>query len=146
MEQGRLHQGSQPTIKQVRILLEASHRPNISLYDRGEAVCGLDVHVSKKADSFIYNKKNFLVPQYPQAARFYLLPKIHKPGNLGRHIVASNGAPTKISCFADFFLCPALSNYHHTSGTPWTSSINYGGYPDCPPGCLLLTLDVSSLQ
>ena len=51
--------------------------------------------------------KNFLhvVPHHARAVRFYLLPKIHKPGNPGRPIVASNGALTEnISRFADFFL------------------------------------------
>ena len=32
--------------------------------------------------------KNFIVPHHPRAARFYLLPKIHKPENPGRPIVA----------------------------------------------------------
>ena len=36
--------------------------------------------------------KGFLVPHYSRAVRFYLLPKIHKPGNPGRPIVATNGA------------------------------------------------------
>ena len=39
--------------------------------------------------------KNFLIPQHPRTAEFYLLPKIHKPGNPGRPIVSSNGAPTE---------------------------------------------------
>ena len=48
--------------------------------------------------------KNFLVPKRPRAARFYLLPKIHKPANPGRPIVASNGARTEnISRFTDHF-------------------------------------------
>ena len=42
-------------------------------------------------------------------ARFYLLPKIHKPGNPGRPIVASSEAPTeKISEFLDHNIRPLL--------------------------------------
>ena len=53
--------------------------------------------------------RDFLVPHQPRTARFYLLPKIHKPGNPGRPIVASNGAPTEnISRFVDSFLQPSV--------------------------------------
>ena len=90
--------------------------------------------------------KDFLVPHHPRAARFYLLPKIHKPGNPGRPIVASNGAPTEnISRFADFYLRPSviqLPSYIRNT----TDFINkLRGLPRLPSGCLLVTLDVSSL-
>ena len=39
--------------------------------------------------------RDFLSPSQPKTARLYLLPKIHKPGNPGRPIVSSNGAPTE---------------------------------------------------
>ena len=53
--------------------------------------------------------KEFLTPHFPRAARFYLLPKIHKPGHRGRPSVASNSAPTeRISLFVDHFLKPRL--------------------------------------
>ena len=53
--------------------------------------------------------KDFLVPHHLWAARFYLLPKIHKPGNPGRPIEASNGAPTEnFSLFTDFYLRPSI--------------------------------------
>ena len=46
--------------------------------------------------------RDFLIPQHPRVARFYLLPKIHKRGNPGRLIVSSNSAPTEnISQFVD---------------------------------------------
>ena len=62
--------------------------------------------------------KDFLVPHHPRAARFYLLPKIQKLGNLG--IVASNGASTEnISCFIDFCLRPSLIQFpSHIQDTP----------------------------
>ena len=38
-------------------------------------------------------------------SRFYILPKIHKPGNPGRPIVSSCGSPTQgISHFVDYHL------------------------------------------
>ena len=105
-------------------------------------MCGLDV--SKKADR--PKNKAFPSPQYPQAARFCLLPKIHKPGNPGRPIVASNGALTEnISRFTDFCLRPSviqLPSYIWDT----TDFINkLQRLPRLLPGCLLLTLDVSSL-
>lgn len=39
--------------------------------------------------------KDYLTPLHVRTARFYLLPKIHKPGNPGRPIVSSCGAPTE---------------------------------------------------
>ncbi|KAL9988930.1 hypothetical protein ACROYT_G003426 [Oculina patagonica] len=45
----------------------------------------------------IINKEThrYLTPQDPKAGRFYILPKIHKPGNPGRPIVSANGHPTE---------------------------------------------------
>ncbi|PIK41662.1 hypothetical protein BSL78_21493 [Apostichopus japonicus] len=66
--------------------------------------------ISKKAVSF-------LSPTDCKAARFYLLPKIHKPGNPGRPIISGNGSPTeKISLFVDHFikpLVPQINSYIH---------------------------------
>ncbi|XP_063954030.1 uncharacterized protein LOC135153802 [Lytechinus pictus] len=50
-------------------------------------------HLSDKAHKF-------LSPTNAKPARFYLLPKIHKPGNPGRPILSGNGSPTEnISLF-----------------------------------------------
>ena len=92
-------------------------------------------------------EKNFLVPHHPWAARFYLLPQIHTPGNLGRPIVASNGAPTENSLhFANFFLRPSVSQLpsHIWDSTDFRNKLRR--LPRLPPGCLLVTLDVSSLH
>jgi hypothetical protein len=52
----------------------------------------------------------FLSPTNCSAARFYLLPKIHKPGNPGRPIISGNGSPTEnISLFVDNFIKPLVS-------------------------------------
>ena len=54
---------------------------------------------------------NYLIPQDPRTARFYLLPKIHKAGNPGRPIVSGNGSPTeRISEFVDSYLNPLVSH------------------------------------
>lgn len=79
-------------------------------------------------------------------AIFYLLTKIHKPGNPGSPIVASNSALTEnISCFTDFFLWPSvtqLSSYIRDT----TDFINkLRRLPRLPPSCLLVTLNVSLL-
>ena len=39
--------------------------------------------------------KDYLTPLHVRTATFYLLPKIHKPGNSGCPIVSSCGAPTE---------------------------------------------------
>ncbi|XP_072041826.1 uncharacterized protein [Amphiura filiformis] len=52
----------------------------------------------------------FLSPTDSKAARFDLLPKIHKPGNPGRPIVSGNGSPTEnISLYVDHFIKPLVS-------------------------------------
>ena len=90
--------------------------------------------------------KKYLTPDHSRTARFYLLPKIHKPGNPGRPIVCSNGAPTEsISRFVDCFLQPlatSLPSYIRDT----TDFINrLRRLPPLPPGTLMVTLDVSSL-
>ena len=100
----------------MRCLQEALHQlTNPSHYKQLEQDptknCAFTV---KTAVSNMFNRniihkhtKNFLSPCNPKAARFYLLPKIHKPGNPGHPIVASNGAPTEnISAFVDYHLHP----------------------------------------
>ena len=92
------------------------------------------------------NTRDFLIPHHSRAARLYLLPKIHKPGNPGRPIVSSNSAPTEnISRFVDWFLQPfttVLPSYIRDT----TDFINrLRRLPLLPPGTLLVTLDVSSL-
>ena len=67
-------------------------------------------NLSKKAHKF-------LSPTDCRTARFYLLPKVYKPGNPGRPIIYGNGSPTEhISLFVDGFLkplVPRISSYIH---------------------------------
>ena len=134
---------------------EANQQLNESIYYRklpADPTSQYTTEVKQSVDS-IYRRgvidkkvKNFLVPHHPRAARFYLLPKIHKPGNPGRPIVASNGAPTEnTSRFTDFFLLPSVTQLpSHIQDT--TDFINkLPRLPRLPPSCLLVTLDVSSL-
>ena len=39
--------------------------------------------------------KRFLLQTDPKPGRFYIVPKIHKQGNLGRPLVSSNSHPTE---------------------------------------------------
>ena len=92
------------------------------------------------------HSKEFLTPQHPKIARFYLLPKIHKPGCPGRPIVSSSGAPTEnISSFVDFFLKPCVSRIssYIRDTTDFLNKLR--ALPQLPTGSLLVTLDASSL-
>ena len=90
--------------------------------------------------------RDFLSPNQPKTARFYLLPKIHKPGNPGRPIVSSNGAPTEnISRYVDHYIQPLVAELpsYVRDTTDFLNKLQR--LPPLPPGSLLVTLDVSSL-
>ena len=55
-------------------------------------------------DGLINDKtRQYLIQTDVKPGRFYILPKIHKPGNPGRPIVSSNSHPTeRISQFVDY--------------------------------------------
>ncbi|XP_071830742.1 uncharacterized protein [Apostichopus japonicus] len=95
--------------------------------------------ISKKAVSF-------LSPTDCKAARFYLLPKIHKPGNPGRPIFSVNGSPTeKISLFVDHFitpLVPQINSYIHD--TPFLRKLEDINN-QIPSTAIIGTFDVTSL-
>ena len=82
----------------------------------------------------------------PKAGRFYILPKIHKPGNPGRPIVSANGHPTeKISEFVSFHLSPLVQTLpSYVKNTTYLLN-KLQDFDDIPPNALLVTLDVSSL-
>ena len=88
----------------------------------------------------------YLTQENPKAGRFYILPKIHKPGNPGRPIVSANGHPTeKISEFVSFHLNPLVQTLpSYVKNT--THLLNkLQDFDDFPPNALLVSLDVSSL-
>ena len=88
----------------------------------------------------------YLTPQVPKAGRFYILPRIQKPGNPGRPIVSAYGQPTeKISEFVSFHLNPLVQTLpSYTKNT--THLLNKLKDLDVlPANAILATLDVSSL-
>ncbi|XP_041461177.1 uncharacterized protein LOC121412433 [Lytechinus variegatus] len=98
-------------------------------------------HLSEKAHKF-------LSPTNAKPARFYLLPKIHKPGNPGRPILSGNGSPTEhISLFVDYHIKPLVSrapSYIHD--TPdFLRKLN-DIKDQIPETAIIGTLDVSSLH
>ena len=97
-------------------------------------------HLSRKAHKF-------LSPINTKPARFYLLPKIHKPGNPGRPILSGNGSPTEnISLYVDHYIKPLVSlapSYIHD--TPdFLRKLN-SIKDQIPETAIIGTFDVSSL-
>ncbi|XP_071493045.1 uncharacterized protein [Diadema antillarum] len=97
-------------------------------------------HLTKKAHKF-------LSPVNAKPARFYLLPKIHKPGNPGRPILSGNGSPTEnISLFVDHHIKPLVSlapSYIHD--TPDFLRKLDDIKDQIPETAIIGTFDVSSL-
>ena len=90
--------------------------------------------------------EKYLTINNPRTARFYHLPKIHKPGNPGRPIISSCGAPTeRISEYVNFHLQPLVRQIpsYLRDTKDFLQKITNLGLP--PQECILLTLDVSSL-
>ena len=61
-----------------------------------------------------------LIVQHPRTSKFYLLPKIHKPGNPGRPIVSACQCPTELlASYLDKVSAPfvrGLDSYVKDSG------------------------------
>ena len=74
--------------------------------------------------------KYFLSTKQPRPPCFYLLPKIHKPGNPGQPIVSSKCSPTEnISAFVDFHLRPLVTKIPSYIKDTSVSLENYRTYP-----------------
>ena len=87
-----------------------------------------------------------LLPKDPRASRFYILPKIHKPGCPERPIASSCGAPMeRISHFVDLHLGPLVRDIpsYIKDTTDFLQKLQTVG--DLPADALLVTLDVKSL-
>ena len=90
---------------------------------------------------------NYLLPHDPRTARFYLLPKIHKPNNPGRPIVSGNGSPTeRISEFVDSFLKPLVCRIPSfiKDTKDFLHKLDEVKH-QIPDSAILVTFDVSSL-
>ena len=90
----------------------------------------------------------YLTPKHPKIARFYHQPKIHKPTIPvpGRPIVSSCGSPTeRISEYVDYHLQPLVAKTPSYLKDTTDFLQKLSTLTDLPPGCILVTLDVSSL-
>ena len=98
-------------------------------------------------DKLINNKtKQYLIQSDVKPGRFYILPKVNKPGNPGRPIVSSNSHPTeRLSHFIDYHLQPLvqkLPSFVKDTNDFLNKLLTIG---NLPANSLLVTLDVSSL-
>ena len=92
------------------------------------------------------NTFNYLRPQNPRTARFYILPKIHKEGAPGRPIVSSCGSTTeKISQFIDYYLHPLVTRIPSYIKDTTDFLLKLKSVGRVLPGSLLLTLHVRPL-
>ena len=98
-------------------------------------------------DGFIDDKtREYLIQTDVKPGQFYILPKVHKPGNPGRPIVSSNSHPTeRISHFVDYYLQPLvhkLPSFVKDTNDFLNKLLTIS---TLPANSLLVTLDVSSL-
>ena len=98
-------------------------------------------------DGLINDKtRQYLIQTDVKPGRFYILPKIRKPGNPGRPIVSSNSHPTeRISQFVDYRLQPLvhkLPSFVKDTKEFLNKLLTIGNLPS---GSLLVTLDVSNI-
>ncbi|XP_068696962.1 uncharacterized protein [Montipora foliosa] len=90
--------------------------------------------------------KQYLIQPDVKPGRFYILPKVHKPGYPGRPIVSSNSHRTeRISHFIDHHLQPLVHKLpsHVKDTNDFLNKLLTIG--KLPSNSLLVTLDVSSL-
>ena len=98
-------------------------------------------------EKLVNDKTNqYLIESDVKPGRFYILPKVHKPGNPGRPIVSSNSHPTeRLSHFVDYHLQPLvhkLPSFVEDTNDFLNKLLTIG---NLPANSLLVTLDVSSL-
>ena len=90
--------------------------------------------------------KQYLFQSDVKPGPFYILPKVHKPGNPARPIVSSNSHPTeRLSHFVDYHLQPLvhkLPSFVEDTNDFLNKLLTIG---NLPANSLLVTLGVSSL-
>ena len=100
-----------------------------------------------RAQELPQSENNFIV-QHPRTSRFYMLLKIHKPGNPGRPIVSAGQCPTELlASYLDKDTAPfvrGLDSYVKDSGHMLTilDSFLFRGEPHR----LVFTMDIKSLS
>ena len=100
----------------------------------------------REANHINKETRKYLTPSSPRTARFYHLPKIHKPSVPGRPIVSSCGAPTeRISEFVDYHLRPLVTQTDSYLRDTTDFLLKLSTLNHLPPHCILVTLDVNSL-
>ena len=91
--------------------------------------------------------QHLLPPTPPRTPIFYLLPKIHKPGNPGRPIISGCDSPTdRLSSFIDHHLkpfCSSLPSYIKDTNHFLQTIFNIA--TPLPPNTIISTIDVKSL-
>ncbi|XP_071160924.1 uncharacterized protein [Mytilus edulis] len=88
----------------------------------------------------------YLKPEDSKPGRFYLLPKIHKPGNPGRPIVSANGHPTeKIFEFVDYYLRPHVENLPSFIKDSTDYLLKMQDLNPLPANTTLVTMNVTSI-
>ena len=96
-------------------------------------------------DKLINDKtKQYLIQSDVKPGRFYILPKVHKPGNPGRPIVSSNSHPTeRLSHFVDYYLQPLVHKLPSFVKDTNDFLNKLLTMDNLPANSLLVTLDVS---
>ncbi len=99
----------------------------------------------KTANLIDDDEAKVLSPNNTELSKFYILPKIHKPGNPGRPIVTGTNCPTeKLSAFVDGILRPYVENLpSYIKDT--THFLQILSEADIQPDDILVTIDVKSL-
>ena len=91
--------------------------------------------------------QQLIPPSPPRTPIFYLLPKIHKPGNPGRPIISGCDSPTdRLSSFVDFHLKPLCSSLpSYIKDTNHFLQTIFNLETPLPPNTIIATIDVKSL-
>lgn len=114
----------------------------------------LNPKITKEITNFVNSINNkistnlakYIIPKNWRTPIFYLLPKIHKPGNPGRPIVSAINAPTaNMSEVVDNILKPLAQNVksYLKDTTQFLNEINK--ITPIPQNSILMTADVKSL-
>ena len=84
-----------------------------------------------------------LIVEHPRTSKFYLLPKIHKPGNPGRPIVSACSCPTELALYLDHITAPfgrSLDSYVKDT-THMLNILNSFRFRDVDGQRLIFTMD-----
>ena len=89
-----------------------------------------------------------LIVEHPRTSKFYLLPKIHKPGNPGRPIVSACSCPTEpLALYLDHITAPfvrSLDSYVKDT-THMLNILDSFRFRDVDGQRLVFTMDIKSL-